>query len=134
MLSPSSLLLLLLTAISPSAVPGFLSPTTLGLPSSLPPSSARSAEPPGSAPPSFLEKLKTSFDAELDDFMFKRMGNGEQFYGRRETRGKEDKTARGQQYNGYGLTDKTKIEAKREAVEERLRLIREREEREERDK
>lgn len=61
-------------------------------------------------------------DDVIDDFMCKRMGNGEVFYGKRKFNpsGKIDGV-----YNGMGMSDKTKIDITREykeaVMEERRR-------------
>ena len=53
-------------------------------------------------------------DDTLDDFFYKRMGNGEIFYGRRKTNpsGRVEGT-----YNGFGMTDKLRIDQTRELKE-----------------
>lgn len=55
-----------------------------------------------------------SFDDALDDFFYKRMGNGEIFYGKRKANpsGKVDG-----EYNGFGMTDKLRIDQTRELKE-----------------
>ena len=59
----------------------------------------------------------SNFDAVIDDFFNKRMGNGEIFYGKR--RYKPSGTVEGK-YNGMGLTDRTKIDMAREYKEQVL--------------
>jgi len=53
----------------------------------------------------------SNMDDVIDDFYFKRMGNGEQFYGERKYKpsGKVDG-----KYDGFGLSDRTKIDTTRE--------------------
>ena len=68
-----------------------------------------------------------SFDDVLDDFLYKRMGNGEVFYGKRKFKPSGRPNTEGK-YNGMGLTDQVRIEVTREVKEERMeRLRRERE-------
>ena len=55
-----------------------------------------------------------NFDAMVDDFFYKRMGNGEVFYGKRKY--KPSGRVEGK-YNGMGLTDKLKIDVSRERKE-----------------
>jgi hypothetical protein len=59
------------------------------------------------------------FDDVVDDFLNKRMGNGEVFYGERKYKpsGKENTDGR---YNGQGHTDMARIDAARERKEVRL--------------
>lgn len=63
-----------------------------------------------------------NMDDVIDDFMCKRMGNGEVFYGKRKFNpsGKVDGV-----YNGMGMSDKTRIDITREykeiVMEERRR-------------
>ncbi|KAL7451637.1 hypothetical protein ACHAWC_003462, partial [Mediolabrus comicus] len=70
-----------------------------------------------------LADMWQSFDDIVDDFFNKRMGNGEQFYGKRKYKpsGKYS-----EEYNGYGLSDFRKIEAAKEFREERARMKEER--------
>lgn len=55
-----------------------------------------------------------NFDDVVDDFFYKRMGNGETFYGKRKY--KPSGKVEGE-YNGMGLTDKLKIDISRERKE-----------------
>ena len=70
-----------------------------------------------------LADMWQSFDDIVDDFFNKRMGNGEQFYGKRKYKpsGKYS-----EEYNGYGFSDFRKIEAAKEFREERARMKEER--------
>lgn len=69
--------------------------------------------------------MLSNFDDVLDDFFYKRMGNGEVFYGKR----KYKPTGRVEgKYNGMGLTDKLKIDISRERKELYLEEKRRREE------
>jgi len=54
-----------------------------------------------------IQEVWNNMDAIVDDFMNKRMGNGELFYGKRKFKpsGKIDGS-----YNGFGLSDKGRIE------------------------
>jgi hypothetical protein len=63
-----------------------------------------------------LADMMRSMDDVIDDFMNKRMGNGEVFYGKRKYKpsGKENTDGT---YNGMGMTDKARIEAARQAKE-----------------
>mmetsp|Transcript_180 Transcript_180/g.287 ORF Transcript_180/g.287 Transcript_180/m.287 type:complete len:147 (-) Transcript_180:124-564(-) len=76
-----------------------------------------------------------NLDAVADDFLYKRMGNGEVFYGKRKY--KPSGNVEGD-YDGMGLTDKGKIDMAREYREEWLEEKRTRDEmrmlREEKDK
>jgi hypothetical protein len=57
----------------------------------------------------------------VDDFMNKRMGKGEIFYGARQSKvyGADDPGREAGKYSGAGLSDRWKIEEAREAREER---------------
>ena len=57
----------------------------------------------------FSEMLST-MDDMIDDFFYKRMGNGEIFYGKRKV--KPSGRVEGE-YNGFGLSDKQRIEDSR---------------------
>jgi hypothetical protein len=69
-----------------------------------------------------ITDILKNMDDVIDDFMCKRMGNGEVFYGKRKYNpsGKVDGV-----YNGMGMSDKTKIDITREykemVMEERRR-------------
>ena len=54
--------------------------------------------------------MMSTMDDMIDDFFYKRMGNGEIFYGKRKVKpsGKVDG-----EYNGFGLSDKQRIEDSR---------------------
>lgn len=71
--------------------------------------------------------MMSSFDDVVDDFVNKRMGNGEVFYGKRKYKpsGRENTSG---QYNGMGMSDKTKIDMAREYREEIKAIKRLREE------
>ena len=71
----------------------------------------------------FFAEFLGNMDAAIDDFMNKRMGNGEVFYGKRKYKPSGRFTG---DYNGMGLSDKLRIDQTREMREEYL------EEREER--
>ena len=58
-----------------------------------------------------------NMDAVMDDFFNKRMGNGEIFYGKRKYNPSGQVEG---DYNGFGLSDKTKIDVTREYKEEWL--------------
>lgn len=58
-----------------------------------------------------------SFDDVIDDFMNKRMGNGEVFYGKRKYRPSGKVNTDGK-YNGMGMTDKARIDAARQIKED----------------
>jgi hypothetical protein len=55
------------------------------------------------------------FDAVIDDFVFKRMGNGEQFYGKRKSNPSGNIEG---DYNGMGQSDLIRIEIARVRKEE----------------
>ena len=71
-----------------------------------------------------ISNLLKRMDDVIDDFMCKRMGNGEVFYGKRKYNpsGKVDGV-----YNGMGMSDKTRIDMTREykemVMEERRRRL-----------
>ena len=69
--------------------------------------------------------MLSAFDDVIDDFFNKRMGNGEIFYGKRKY--KPSGSVDGD-YNGFGLSDKLKIDVTRQAKEEYLDEKRRREE------
>ncbi|GKY98680.1 hypothetical protein MPSEU_000824300 [Mayamaea pseudoterrestris] len=58
-----------------------------------------------------------NFDDVMDDFMNKRMGNGEVFYGKRKYQPSGKPNTEGY-YNGMGMSDKSKIELVREYKED----------------
>jgi uncharacterized protein YueI len=55
----------------------------------------------------------------IDDFMFKKMGNGEVFYGKRKINPSGRENTEGT-YNGMGISDKAKIDESRQRKEEYL--------------
>jgi hypothetical protein len=67
--------------------------------------------------------MLSSMDDVIDDFMSKRMGNGELFYGQRKFKPSGRPNTEGK-YNGMGKSDRLKIDAKlevKEAITERKR-------------
>jgi hypothetical protein len=66
-----------------------------------------------------LSEAFGSFDDVLDDFMFKRMGNGEVFYGKRKIDPSGRENTEGT-YNGMGMSDKVKIDESRQRKEDYL--------------
>lgn len=70
--------------------------------------------------------MMSNFDDVIDDFLNKRMGNGEIFYGQRKYKpsGRENTTGR---YTGMGMSDKVKIDIAREYKEEQMEMRRLRE-------
>jgi hypothetical protein len=67
--------------------------------------------------------MLSSMDDVIDDFMSKRMGNGELFYGQRKFKPSGRPNTEGK-YNGMGKSDRLKIDAKlevKEAIMERKR-------------
>ena len=80
------------------------------------------ANKPGTAGTGFnplkeLSDMFNSFDDVIDDFMNKRMGNGEVFYGKRKYRPSGKVNTDGK-YNGMGMTDKARIDAARQIKED----------------
>ena len=71
----------------------------------------------GNGFPDIFKEFFSNMDDVIDDFMFKRMGNGEVFYGKRKNKPSGRPNTDGK-YNGMGLTDKTKIDVTREVKEE----------------
>jgi hypothetical protein len=75
--------------------------------------------------------MLSSMDDVIEDFMFKRMGNGEVFYGKRKYKPSGRPNTEGK-YNGMGMSDKLKIditlEVKEEMLERRRQKQQEREE------
>ena len=73
-----------------------------------------------------VSDMMANFDDVIDDFVNKRMGNGEIFYGQRKYKpsGRENTTG---QYNGMGMSDKTKIDVARKYKEEMMEMRRLRE-------
>jgi hypothetical protein len=66
-----------------------------------------------------LSEAIGSIDDVIDDFMFKRMGNGEVFYGKRKINPSGRDNTEGS-YNGMGMSDKGRIDESRERKEEFL--------------
>lgn len=63
----------------------------------------------------FMSDFMGGFDAIVDDFLFKRMGNGEQFYGERKFNPSGNIEG---DYNGMGQSDLMRIEIARVRKEE----------------
>ena len=61
----------------------------------------------------FIDIFK-NFDDVAEDFFYKRMGKGEIFYGKRKYKPSGDVEG---EYNGFGLSDKLKIDMTREYKE-----------------
>ena len=80
---------------------------------------------PGWNPLKDVTDMFSNMDDVIDDFMSKRMGNGEVFYGKRKYKpsGKTDG-----KHNGMGLTDKRRIDGARSYRESYLEKLRRREE------
>jgi hypothetical protein len=78
-------------------------------------------------PLSNLKDVFASLDDVIDDFMGKRMGNGELFYGRRKNNPSGRLNMEGE-YNGMGYSDPLRIERARQRKEEVLARRRFREE------
>lgn len=64
----------------------------------------------GFNPINAFSELLSNMDDMIDDFFYKRMGNGEIFYGKRKV--KPSGRVEGE-YNGFGLSDKQRIEDSR---------------------
>lgn len=64
-----------------------------------------------------VKDMLSNFDDVVDDFFYKRMGNGEVFYGKRKY--KPSGNVEGE-YKGMGLTDSLKIDIARERKEQFL--------------
>jgi hypothetical protein len=64
----------------------------------------------GFNPMNAFSDILSTMDDMIDDFFYKRMGNGEIFYGKRKVR--PSGRVEGE-YNGFGLTDKQRIEDSR---------------------
>jgi len=65
--------------------------------------------------------MMSSMDDVIDDFMGKRMGNGEVFYGQRKYKPSGRENTEGS-YNGMGMSDKYKIDMSRQRKEEYLAM------------
>jgi hypothetical protein len=72
-----------------------------------------------------LTEMLQQWDDVIDDFMAKRMGNGEVFYGQRKFKPSNRPNTEGR-YNGMGMSDKTKIDIVRDNKEERLLALEQR--------
>lgn len=66
-----------------------------------------------------LKGMMNNFDAVVDDFLFKRMGNGEQWYGKRKYNPSGNVEG---DYNGMGQSDLIRIEIARVRKEEMEKL------------
>jgi hypothetical protein len=64
-----------------------------------------------------FKDFMANLDDTIDDFLNKRMGNGEIFYGQRKSSPSNRPNTKGK-YNGMGLSDKTKIDVTRIVKEE----------------
>lgn len=71
----------------------------------------------------------SDLDSVIDDFMNKRMGNGEVFYGKRKYKPSGRPNTEGK-YNGMGISDKSRIAQAREFREEMLERLQRRREKE----
>jgi hypothetical protein len=80
--------------------------------------------PPARNPLQEVFDMVSNLDDVIDDFFYKRMGNGETFYGKRKY--KPSGNVEGQ-YNGFGLTDKGRIDVTRARKEAFLKEKREEE-------
>jgi hypothetical protein len=67
----------------------------------------------------------SNFDDVVDDFLFKRMGNGEVFYGKRKYKPSGRPNTEGK-YDGMGMTDQARIDYARAVKEERMEKARQR--------
>mmetsp|Transcript_19299 Transcript_19299/g.24903 ORF Transcript_19299/g.24903 Transcript_19299/m.24903 type:complete len:128 (+) Transcript_19299:40-423(+) len=65
--------------------------------------------------------MMSNLDQVIDDFMGKRMGNGEVFYGKRKYKPSGRDNTEGQ-YDGMGMSDKYRIDTAREKKEEYLAM------------
>ena len=70
-----------------------------------------------------ISDIMSNLDDVIDDFMGKRMGNGEVFYGQRKFKPSGRENTEGK-YNGMGLSDKLRIDVARERKEEYLEMKR----------
>ena len=77
--------------------------------------------------PNLFQEAKdmlSNWDDVIDDFMFKRMGNGELFYGKRKYKPSNKQNMDGK-YSGMGISDSMKIEMARQRKEEMMERRRE---------
>jgi hypothetical protein len=81
----------------------------------------------GWSPLANLSDMFSAMDDVIDDFMGKRMGNGELFYGKRKNKPSGRLNMEGD-YNGMGYSDPLRIERARQRKEEVLAKKRLREE------
>lgn len=65
----------------------------------------------------------SNWDDVIDDFLYKRMGNGEVFYGKRKYKPSGRPNTEGR-YGGMGLTDTNRIRFAQEIKEQRIERIR----------
>lgn len=72
-----------------------------------------------------LTEMFSNFDDVVDDFLYKRMGNGEVFYGQRKYKPSNRPNTQGN-YSGMGLSDKLRIDVTRQFKEERTEELRKR--------
>ena len=93
-------------AFAPQSKPGQISCTALAM-----------TEPPDESKGGCLSGFFRTIDAAADDFFYKRMGQGEIFYGKRKY--KPSGNVEGD-YDGMGLSDSLKIAQAREYKEEWL--------------
>lgn len=70
-----------------------------------------------------VAEMFQNMDDVIDDFMCKRMGNGEVFYGKRKYKPSDRPNTDGK-YNGMGLSDKSKIDEKRWIRDVRMEELR----------
>ena len=71
-----------------------------------------------------INDMISNWDDVIDDFMFKRMGNGELFYGKRKYKPSNKPNMDGK-YSGMGISDSTKIDLARQRKEEMMERRRE---------
>jgi len=67
--------------------------------------------------------MLTNFDDVVDDFMNKRMGNGEVFYGKRKYKPSGRPNTEGK-YNGMGQSDRRRADWSRQRKEEMMERLR----------
>ena len=77
-----------------------------------------------------LQDMFSSMDDVVEDFMCKRMGNGETFYGKRKYK-PSGRPHTGGKYNGMGLSDRLRIDITRQVKEEIMEKRRQQREEEE---
>jgi hypothetical protein len=69
-----------------------------------------------------MSDMMANVDDVIDDFLNKRMGNGEVFYGQRKYKPSGKENTEGN-YNGMGMSDAAKIDMAREDKEERMERL-----------